>query len=141
MRNSDASARPSTRTTCGPVDLYRTTRDHNHATCGPVGFYRTTRGLVDERHALRRPLPRLPPPRELHSLGTCGPVTSTTRFAEPAVVYHRRATIAPAALDVSTSRSEPPVYHPVAIHHDPGHVQPMVTWRTTGVLRSADSCS
>jgi hypothetical protein len=33
----------------------------------------------------------------------------------PAVVYHRRETTAPAAPDVSTSRSEPPVYHPVAI--------------------------
>jgi hypothetical protein len=31
----------------------------------------------------------------------------------------------------STSHSEPPVYHSVAIHRDPGHVHPMVTRRVT----------
>jgi hypothetical protein len=67
-----------------------------------------------------------------------GPSTSTTRFAEPTVVYHRRKTTAPAALDVSTSHSEPPVYHSVAIHRDPGHAHPMVTRRAASVLRLVD---
>jgi hypothetical protein len=37
-----------------------------------------------------------------------------------------------------TSRSEPPVYHLVAIHRDPGHVHRMVTRRVVGVLRPID---
>jgi hypothetical protein len=71
--------RTSTRATCGLVDVYRTMHGHTRATCGPVGLYRTTRGHacatpgpVDERHALRRPCPRLPPLWEHHSLSTCG---------------------------------------------------------------------
>jgi hypothetical protein len=43
-----------------------------------------------------------------------------------------------AAPDVPAARSEPPLYHPVAIHRDPGHVHPMVTRRATGVLRPID---
>jgi hypothetical protein len=30
------------------------------------------------------------------------------------------------------------VYHPVAIHRDPGHIHPMVTRRAAGVLRPVD---
>jgi hypothetical protein len=41
----------------------------------------------------------------------------------------------PTAPDVPAARSEPPVYHPVAIHHDPRHVHPMVPRSTVGVLR------
>jgi hypothetical protein len=44
----------------------------------------------------------------------------------------------PAALDVSAVRSEPSVYHSVAIHRDLGHVHPMVTRRAAGVLRPVD---
>jgi hypothetical protein len=62
--------------TCGPVDLYRT-----RATCGTVGLTcascghaRATHGPHDERHMLRRPRHRLPPPRELHPLGAYGPM-------------------------------------------------------------------
>jgi hypothetical protein len=53
---------------------------------------------------------------------------SATRFAEPVVVYHRREPTMSAAPDVSTARSEPCVYHPVAIHCDLGHVHPMPTF-------------
>jgi hypothetical protein len=67
-----------------------------------------------------------------------GPSTSPMRFADPAVVYHRRESATPAAPDVPADRLEPPVYHPVAIHRDPGHVHPMVTRRAAGVLRPVD---
>jgi hypothetical protein len=60
------------------------------------------------------------------------------RFADPAVVFHRRESATPVAPDVPADRSEPPVYHPVAIHRDPGHVHPMVTRRAAGVLRPVD---
>jgi hypothetical protein len=60
------------------------------------------------------------------------------RFADPVVVYHRRESATPAAPDVPADRPEPPVYHPVAIHRDPGHVHPMVTRRAAGVLRPVD---
>jgi hypothetical protein len=67
-----------------------------------------------------------------------GPSTSAARFTDPAVVYHRREPATPAALDVPAVRSESSVYHPVAIHRDPGHVHPMVTRRAAGVLRPVD---
>jgi hypothetical protein len=67
-----------------------------------------------------------------------GPSTSAARFVDPAVVYHRREPATPAALDVPTVRSESSVYHPIAIHRDPGHVHPMVTQRAAGVLRPVD---
>jgi hypothetical protein len=67
-----------------------------------------------------------------------GPSTSAARFVDPAVVYHRREPAIPAALDVPAVRSESSVYHPVAIHRDPGHVHPMVTRRAAGVLRPVD---
>jgi hypothetical protein len=59
-------------------------------------------------------------------------------FADPAVVYHRRESATPTAPDILIDRPEPPVYHPVAIHRDPGHVHPMVTRRTAGILRPVD---
>jgi hypothetical protein len=61
--------------------------------------------------------------------------TSATRFVNPALVYHRRERATPLAPDDPPTRIEPPVYHPVAIHHDPRHVHPMVTRRAAGVLR------
>jgi hypothetical protein len=67
-----------------------------------------------------------------------GPSTSATRFADPVVVYHCSELAIPTALDVPTVRSESSVYHPVAIHRDPGHVHPMVTRRAAGVLRPVD---
>jgi hypothetical protein len=67
-----------------------------------------------------------------------GPSTSPLRFADLAVVYHRRESATLAAPDVPADRPEPPVYHPVAIHCDPGHVHPMVTRRAAGVLRPVD---
>jgi hypothetical protein len=63
-----------------------------------------------------------------------GPLTSPVRFADPAVVYHCCELATPAAPDVPADRPEPPVYHPVAIHCDFGHVHPMVTRRTASVL-------
>jgi hypothetical protein len=45
-----------------------------------------------------------------------GPSTSATRFTDPAVVYHHREPAMPAA---PAPRSEPSVYHSVAIHRDP----------------------
>jgi hypothetical protein len=67
-----------------------------------------------------------------------GPSTSVVRFADPAVVYHRRVSATPVAPDVPTDCFEPSVYHPVAIHRDPGHVHPMVTRRAADVLRPMD---
>jgi hypothetical protein len=67
-----------------------------------------------------------------------GPSTSPVRFADPVVVYHRRESATPAAPDVPADRPEPLVYHPVAIHRDPGHVHPMVTRQAVGVLRPVD---
>jgi hypothetical protein len=60
------------------------------------------------------------------------------RFADPAVVYHRRESATPAAPDVPADRPEPPLYHPVSIHRGPRHVHPMVTRRAAGVLRPVD---
>jgi hypothetical protein len=45
---------------------------------------------------------------------------------------------APTTPNVPTSRSEPRVYHPIAIHRDPGHVHPMVIRRAVDVLRPVD---
>jgi hypothetical protein len=67
-----------------------------------------------------------------------GPSTSAARFADPAIVYHRREPATHAAPNVLAARSEPLVYHPVAIHHDPVHVHPMVTRRVAGALRPVD---
>jgi hypothetical protein len=64
--------------------------------------------------------------------------TSAARFADPVVVYHRREPAAPVAPNVLAARSELPVYHPVAIHRDPGHVHPMVTRRVADFLRPVD---
>jgi hypothetical protein len=60
------------------------------------------------------------------------------RFADPAVVYHRHESATPAAPDVLADRSKPPVYHPVAIHRDLGHVHSMVTRHAAGILRPVD---
>jgi hypothetical protein len=60
------------------------------------------------------------------------------RFADPAVIYHRRELAMPALPDVPAVRPEPSMYHPVAIHRDPGHVHPMVTRHAAGVLRPID---
>ena len=65
-------------------------------------------------------------------------MTSATRFAYPTLVYHCRERATPSALDASVTRTEPPLYHSVAIHRDPEHVHPMVTRRATGVLRPID---
>jgi hypothetical protein len=42
------------------------------------------------------------------------------------------------APDISSARSEPPVYHPIAINRDPGQVHPMVTRRVVVVLHPID---
>jgi hypothetical protein len=67
-----------------------------------------------------------------------GPSTSVVRFAEPVAVYHRREQAMPTAPDASATCTEPHVYHPVAIHRDPGHVQPMVTRHVANILRLVD---
>jgi hypothetical protein len=66
------------------------------------------------------------------------PSTRATRFADPTLIYHRRERATPLAPDAPSTRTGPPVYHPVAIHRDPGHVHPMVTRRVAGVLRPID---
>lgn len=63
---------------------------------------------------------------------------SMARFFDPVVVYRRRKPVEPVAPDVLASCSELPVYHPVSIHRDPGHVHPMVTRRAASVLRPVD---
>jgi hypothetical protein len=68
------------------------------------------------------------PPSVLTDLG---PSTSAASFADPAVVYHRHGPATPLAPKSS-------VYHPVAIHRDPGHIHLMVTHRAAGVLRLVD---
>jgi hypothetical protein len=60
-----------------------------------------------------------------------GPSTGVARFPDPVVVYHRRGP----AMSVAP---EPSVYHPVAIHRDPGHIHPMVTRRAADVLWPVD---
>jgi hypothetical protein len=67
-----------------------------------------------------------------------GPSTSVARFADFVVVYHRCESAMPMAPDVLVARSEPPVYHPVAIHGDPGHVDSPVTQRATVVFCLVD---
>jgi hypothetical protein len=64
--------------------------------------------------------------------------TSVARFAEPTVVYRRSEPAIPVARDIPAARSEPPVYHSVAIHRDPGHVHPKVTRCTIDVLHPVD---
>jgi hypothetical protein len=60
------------------------------------------------------------------------------RFADPALVYHRRELAPPSAPDDTSAHTEPPTCHPVAIHRDPRHIDPMVTRRATNVLRPVD---
>jgi hypothetical protein len=64
--------------------------------------------------------------------------THAVRFANPAVVYHRYELAPPVAPAILASRSEPSVYHPIAIHRDPGHIHSIVTRRTAVVLRLVD---
>jgi hypothetical protein len=66
------------------------------------------------------------------------PSTSPVCFADPSIVYHRRESTTPMAPDVPVDRPKPPVYRPVAIHRNPKHVHPMVTRRAAGVLRPID---
>jgi hypothetical protein len=116
---------------------------------GPVDHACATRGPDDPACARAAPStptrfadPALVYHRRSHTATSApadsGPSTSTARFANPAVVYHRREPSIPAAPDVPATRSESSVYHPVAIHLDPGHVHPMVTRRAAGVLRPVD---
>jgi hypothetical protein len=63
---------------------------------------------------------------------------SPVRFADLVVVSHCRESATPVAPDVPVDRLEPPVYHPVAIYRNPGHVHPMVTRRAAGILRPID---
>jgi hypothetical protein len=67
-----------------------------------------------------------------------GPSTSATRFDDLVVVYHRLEQAMAVAPDAPTARTEPLVYHTVAIHRDPGHVHPMVTRCAGGILRPVD---
>jgi hypothetical protein len=67
-----------------------------------------------------------------------GPSTSVARLNDPTVVYHRREQTTPLAPDTPATHTEPPVYHPITIHHDPGHVHPMVTRCAATVLRPVD---
>jgi hypothetical protein len=66
------------------------------------------------------------------------PSTSVARFADLALVYRCRERATTSAPDDPPTHIEPPVYHPVTIHRNLGHVHPMVTSRTTSVLRPAN---
>jgi hypothetical protein len=59
---------------------------------------------------------------------------SSSSFADPVHVYqrHDRATA------MAPSRTEPPVYHPVALRRDPDHVHLMITRWADSVLRSIE---
>jgi hypothetical protein len=76
---------------------------------GPAAFASARCGLVacPPYGSLHRPRPRLPPSRAYLYLGPRYPSTR--------------------------SCTEPPVYHPVAIHRDPDHVHPIVTRCTADV--------
>jgi hypothetical protein len=56
-------------------------------------------------------------------------------FADPALVYHCRKWATPSPLDAPPARTELPVYHPIDIRCDPGHVHLMVTRHAVDVLR------
>jgi hypothetical protein len=101
--------------------------------CGLVSRAYAMRDPIDKWDPSRRPRHLVPPPLERPSLGAhgFGPWTSTARFADLAVVYHRRRLAAPVAPELS-------VYHPVTIHRDPGHTHPMVTRHAVGVLWPVD---
>jgi hypothetical protein len=75
-----------------------------------------------------------------HPIGPAKPAPSTSvvRFANPTLVYHRYELAHPLALDDPPVCIEPPMYHPITIHCDPGHVHLMVTRRTASVLRPVD---
>jgi hypothetical protein len=64
--------------------------------------------------------------------------TSAARLTDPALVYHRHERGPPSTSDDPLAHTEPPVYHPIAIHRDPGHVHPIVTRRAADVLRPVD---
>jgi hypothetical protein len=72
------------------------------------------------------------------ALAEPAPSTSMARFADPALVYRRREWATTSAPDDPPTHIEPPVYHPITIHRNLGHVHPMVTSRTASVLRPAD---
>jgi hypothetical protein len=83
--------------------------------------------LPSSTAAAGTPLPRCPLTRAHRraQLALLNPSSSITAASRPCP-------------QPSTSCSEPPVYHSVAIHRDPGHVHPMVTRRAAGVLRPVD---
>jgi hypothetical protein len=133
--------------TCGPVDhacAYSCAThgpvDHACATRGPADPSRTMRGPIDAHDSLCRPPLIYYHRRHVTTSAPAdpGPSTSPVRFADPAIVYHRRESATPVTPNVLADRPEPPVYHPVTIHHDLGHVQTMVTRRAAGVLRPVD---
>jgi hypothetical protein len=97
-------------------------------------------GPVDERGPLHRPCPLYHRRERATPSAPVNPTSSTRTacFANPTLVYHRRDRATPLAPDASSARTEPAVYHPVAIHRDPGHVHPMVTRRAVNVLRLVD---
>jgi hypothetical protein len=66
------------------------------------------------------------------------PSMNAAHFTDPALVYRCRKRNTPSALDAPPARTKPPVYDPVAIHLDPGHVHPTMTCRAGGILRPID---
>ena len=64
--------------------------------------------------------------------------TSMARFVDPALVYHLREGATPSTPDALSVGTEPLMYHPVAIHCDPGHVHPILTRCTASILRLTD---
>ena len=78
------------------------------------------------------PAPRAAP------VPSSAPRAAPTRYAQPTLVYRRRAVPAPEpppAHPRLRSRLDPAVVHPPVVHRDPGHTHPMVTRRAAGVLR------
>jgi hypothetical protein len=64
--------------------------------------------------------------------------TSVARFTDPNLIYHYRERATPVPPDTLSSRTEAPVYQPIAINRNSGHVHPMVTRCTAGVLSPVD---
>jgi hypothetical protein len=111
---------------CLPCSLAwpRSLSCHQSATRGPDVSCAAPKSLA--------PLRATPtPPAQPHAASSSPPLP---RFVDPICVYQRRGQPCASA----RSCTQPPVYHPVAIHRDLGHIHPMVTRRAAGVLQPVD---
>jgi hypothetical protein len=73
------------------------------------------------------PTPRVAPPTPRAPCVALSPASHLAGFANPAHVYHHHGWTDPSVPLLARFYAKPPVYHPVTIHRDPGHVHLMVT--------------